>query len=78
MKCPCCGNEMTVGFVQSTRRIRFTTEKNESWFDLCEMLQLQPKDEIVLSFDNWTHPTCIAYHCSDCKKVLIDYLESTN
>lgn len=67
MKCPCCGNEMITGFVQSARRILFTTEKNESGFDI------KSRDDIILSSHNWTNPTCTAYHCVDCQKVVIDY-----
>ena len=67
MKCPICDKEMEKGFVQSARRVIFTNDKNEGFFDI------KAKDDIVLSSNNWTHPICIAYHCSDCKKVVIDY-----
>lgn len=71
MKCPCCGKEMVSGFVQSARRILFTEVKNESWFDI------KGSDDVVLSTHNWTNPTCIAYNCDDCKKVVIDYSDDT-
>ncbi|MGN0800403.1 MAG: PF20097 family protein [Christensenellales bacterium] len=32
MKCPCCGNEMTSGIVQSARQIFFTTKAHKNWF----------------------------------------------
>ena len=70
MECPLCGNEMKKGFVQSARRVLFTKEQNEGFFDI------KAKDDIVLSSNNWTHPTCIAYHCRDCKKVIIDYSQT--
>lgn len=71
MKCPCCSSEMTRGWVQSARRILFTTLKSEAFFDI------KAKDDVILSSHNWTNPTCIAYHCADCKKVVIDYSEET-
>lgn len=72
MKCPCCSKEMTKGFVQSARRIFFTEVRNDSWLDI------SGKDDVVLSTHNWTNPTCIAYHCEDCKKVVIDYSDEAN
>lgn len=68
MKCPCCGNQMTRGYIQSVRNIVFTTQKKKPIFN---------KDlsaDIVLNTDNLlTNPTCVAYHCVDCKKVVVDY-----
>ena len=69
MKCPCCGNEMTKGLAQSARRILFTTEKNDGFLDI------KGKDDVVISYNNWSMPTCVAYHCGNCKKVVIDYAE---
>lgn len=73
MKCPCCGNEMTKGIVQSARQIFFTTKEHKNWF----IPDVEGSDETVLSSHNWTKPTCTAYHCSDCKKVIIDYSINT-
>ena len=70
MKCPCCGNEMTSGWVQSARRVLFTTTKNESGF------VIKNKSDVVLTANNFSNPTCIAYHCGTCKKVVIDYAEN--
>jgi len=67
MKCPCCGSEMIKGYVVSARRILFSTEDNECLFDI------KSKEDVVLSSHNWTGPTCIAYHCDKCQKVVIDY-----
>ena len=30
-------------------------------------------NDVLLSVDNWTKPTCTAYHCLKRKKVVIDY-----
>lgn len=69
MKCPCCGNEMTRGTVQSARQIFFTPKAHRNWF----IPDITGNEEICLSSHNWTMPTCIAYHCAKCKKVVIDY-----
>lgn len=69
MKCPCCGNEMTSGVVQSARQIFFTTKAHKLWFNP----KTKDDKEVALSSHNWTGPTCNAYLCSACKKVVIDY-----
>ena len=69
MRCPYCGCEMTKGVVQSARQIFFTTKAHKIWFAPDTVVG----DEILLSSRNWTRPTCVAYHCGRCQKVLIDY-----
>ena len=69
MNCPYCGNEMARGWVQSARRVLFTTTKNESGF------VFKDKSDVVLTANNFVNPTCIAYHCGACKKVVIDYAQ---
>lgn len=69
MKCSFCGKEMESGVVQSARHIFFTTKAHKVWFypdTACEK-------EVVLSFHNWTRPTCAAWNCPMCKKVVLDY-----
>jgi len=69
MKCPVCGKEMKTGVVQRARQIFFTIKPHKNWFlpdPACE-------DEVSLSSHNWTRPTCTAYHCPECRKVVIDY-----
>ena len=68
MKCPTCGQEMEEGFVQSAREIFFAIEPHRFWFKV-------KKAEVLLSSHNWTRPTCIAYLCRNCKKVVINYAE---
>ena len=63
-----CGQEMEEGFVQSAREIFFTIEPHRFWFKV-------KKEEVLLSSHNWTRPTCIAYLCRNCKKVVINYAE---
>ena len=69
MKCPCCGKEMQSGVVQSARQIFFTENPHRFWF----FPDAAGKDEVMLSTHNWTRPTCTAYHCLKCRKVVIDY-----
>lgn len=68
MKCPTCGQEMEEGVVQSAREIFFTIEPHRFWFKV-------KKEEVLLSSHNWTRPTCVAYLCRNCQKVVIDYAE---
>lgn len=68
MMCPTCGQEMEEGFVQSAREIFFAIEPHRFWFKV-------KKEEVLLSSHNWTRPTCIAYLCRNCKKVVINYAE---
>ena len=69
MKCPWCDNEMVKGWMQSSRRVLFTTIKSE-WG-----LNIKDKTDIVLTANNFSNPTAIAYHCDKCKKVIVDYTE---
>ena len=64
MKCPCCGKEMISGVVQGGGPFCFRTKTCSKRFF---------SDETLLSSHNWTRPTAVAYHCADCKKVVIDY-----
>lgn len=68
MMCPTCGQEMEEGFVQSAREIFFAIEPHRFWFKV-------KKEEVLLSSHNWTRPTCVAYLCRNCKKVVINYAE---
>lgn len=69
MKCSCCNREMVSGVVQSARQIFFTTKEHKFWL----VPDTACGEEVLLSSHNWTRPTCTAYHCPDCKKVVIDY-----
>ena len=69
MRCPYCNEEMICGSVQSQREIFFTTKPDQHWL----IPSINKKDEIMLSSHNWSKPTCMAYHCPACRKVIIDY-----
>jgi len=63
---------MTSGFVQSANQIFFSTRKHYLFFVAME------DDELALTLPDWfTSPRCKAYHCENCKKVIIDYSEES-
>lgn len=68
MKCPDCGKEMEKGVVQSTRDFYFTTEPSKylSVPNLDTDVRLSGGGILKL-------PTCTAFHCRNCKKVILDY-----
>ena len=68
MKCPYCGGEMTDGVGQSAREIFFTTQPRNGWWGFKPYA-----GDTSLSWHNLTRPTCVAYRCVDCKKVILDY-----
>ena len=66
MICPTCSQPMIKGYVQSAREIFFTEYPHRVLFS--------PKnDEVSLSEKNNTAPTCPAWHCPMCRKVIIEY-----
>lgn len=71
MKCPFCGKEMITGAVQSAREIIFTKNTEKKLFKTT----IVKDEETSLSVNNFTKPTCPAYHCPECKKVIMDYSE---
>ncbi len=71
MNCPCCSNEMQKGVVQSAREVFFRTEPRSAWS------LLGKKGEVSLSEYNFTCPTCTAYICRACRKVVVDYAEKS-
>lgn len=69
VRCPFCGREMVSGAVQSTQKICFTDQVRKNGLDL----YTAGKEEVLLSSHNWTRPACPAFHCPDCRKVILDY-----
>lgn len=70
MRCPYCNKEMINGVVQSARKIFFTTKPHKWYFSPSLSGE---NNEVGLSYNDFTGPTCVAYHCAECKKVIIDY-----
>ena len=68
MKCPYCDKKMIKGFLMSSGDITFATDNPD-----CQFFRIKKQDDLELSkgFDGIPH--CEAYHCSSCKKIVIDY-----
>ena len=66
VNCPTCSDPMTPGFVQARSEVYFT-EKPHKFF-----LAARGND-VVLTQHNNTSPTCTAYLCPVCGKVVIEY-----
>ena len=67
MKCPWCENIMTEGYINSARQVVFSERQNEDFF------YFGSKEAVKLTQHNWTRPCAKAYHCKNCKKVVVDY-----
>lgn len=66
MTCPFCNNPMTPGFVQARAEVYFTEKPHKLMF-------AAKGNDIVLTQHNNTAPTCTAWHCPLCQKVVIEY-----
>ena len=66
MYCPFCKIKMQTGVVQSPRHIFFTSNP-------CRWIFKIKSEDTLLSSNNFISPTCVAYQCPKCKKVIIDY-----
>ena len=69
MKCPCCGEDMTAGYIQSARKIYFTTKQHHG------ILIADEATDILLSHHNWSMPVCDAYHCPACHLVISRHVD---
>ena len=67
MKCPWCKIEMVDGFINSARKVVFSEKPNDDFFFLAG------RECINLTQHNWTRPSAKAYHCENCKKLIVDY-----
>lgn len=69
MKCPYCGKEMEMGYIQSRDGVAWTPKKR--CFPILSGLH---KDTVSLVNGAGDYSECVyAYKCGDCKKVIIDY-----
>ena len=68
MICPYCNNPMVSGYIQACGEVYFTEEPHK-------YLLGHKAGEIVLTEKNMTAPTCKAYRCRDCRKVIVEYKE---
>ena len=68
MKCPYCNSEMKDGYIQSARGTIFSIEPHK--------VQFWPNKsigEFTVPSQSRLAPTCAAYHCPRCKKIILDY-----
>ena len=69
MKCPYCGKEMELGYIQCRDGVHWTSKKV-----LVAALSEFGKDSLSLENGAGKNNTVVyAHRCSDCKKVIIEY-----
>lgn len=69
-KCPYCGKQLEKGYIQSPRPISWLPRK----IKLFTNMNFTEKEAIILSEGTTLAAPCvIAYNCSSCKKIIIDY-----
>ncbi len=68
MKCPFCQGEMKKGWITSSREISFSENKRG-------LLSIGNDGEDLVSFWTmlWKGTNVIAYDCTECKKIIVDY-----
>lgn len=72
MKCPFCGKEMELGYVQCRDGIAWTPKKRR-----IAAFSSFGKDSILLQ-NGSSHDTAHAFKCGVCCKVIIDYSANFN
>ncbi len=70
MKCPYCNKEMESGYVQCRHGLHWTPKKQK-----VAALSGMGKGAIAIGNDNgyMANSSAIAFHCKDCKMVIIQY-----
>ena len=69
MKCPYCGKEMELGYIQCRDGVHWTSKKV-----FAAALSEFGKDSLSLENGAGRNNTVVyAYKCGDCKKVIIEY-----
>lgn len=67
MMCPYCGKEMRKGYLMSSMPISFTMDAPDKLF------RIKKQDDMELSKESgMSIPHCAAYHCLDCKKIIVE------
>ena len=75
MNCPYCNNEMEKGLIQSPQELNWIKGEKRKFFTRAFL----HKDSIVLSeLSMMKGSACVAYNCSNCKKIVIDYADGSN
>lgn len=65
MICPYCNNPMISGFVQARGEVYFTEKPHK-------MLLGARGEDVAFTKNNKIAPTCMAYHCQICRKVVVE------
>lgn len=76
MNCPYCGKEMEKGFIQCRDGVSW--QKKER---LIAALPGLSKGSVILARSHgslFSGAAAIAYHCSGCKKIVIDYEQESD
>ena len=74
MICPYCSNEMEKGLIHSPHELNWIKGERRKIFARAEF----HKDSVVLSELSFMKGSaCIAYNCSNCKKIIIDYADGS-
>ena len=76
MNCPYCGKEMEKGFIQCRDGVSWQKEER-----LVAALSGLSKDSVILARSHgslFSGAAAIAYHCSGCKKIVIDYEQESD
>ena len=69
MKCPYCGKEMELGYIQCRDGVHWTSKKA-----FAAAFSSLGKDSLSLENGAGRNNTVVyAYKCGDCKKVIIEY-----
>ena len=66
MNCPYCNRPMVSGFVQARGEVYFTQSPHK-------LLFAAKGNDVVLTKKNNTSPTAVAWHCENCKRVIVEY-----
>ena len=69
MKCPYCDCEMIQGYLQSSHGILFAIEPHTVHFWPYKSI-----GEFIVPSNRRVAPTCTAFHCAECKKIILDYI----
>ena len=72
MICPYCNREMQKGYIQCRDGLHWTPKKQ-----VVSALSGLGKGAVLIGNEEGLVPntTAIAYHCDECKKIIIDYSE---
>ncbi len=71
MKCPYCGKEMTLGYIQCRDGVNWTLKKQP----IAALSSLAINSQNLANGAGLTSSVVYAYNCTECKKVIIDYAE---